>query len=121
MLIGLTDLRTSKVHIHPPPSHTHPLYIHIYLITSLAFQNSSYDVYKKLSRKLELTRNTPQQMLALMGESKVAYTGDKTGMDDLKRSNSDCNIVILPETYFASGLGIVLPKGALHRKYFDKV
>ena len=56
-----------------------------------------------------------------MQEGKYVYSGDRTGIIQKLRKLADCNVVMLPGTYFSSGIGIALPKGSLHKKYFDKM
>ncbi len=59
---------------------------------------------------------------ALESESVVA--NDKTSLTrkirDLNMDEGSCNLVLLDEQYFETGLGIALPKGMPFKENFDK-
>ena len=52
---------------------------------------------------------------------KFSFTSDKTELMYYMRKLRYCDLVLLRETYFPAGLGFALPRGAIHRKYFDDV
>ena len=52
--------------------------------------------------------------------NKFAYSGDKTGSVQQIAARGACNMVILKDEYFKSGLGIVLRKGSPYKNAFDK-
>ena len=98
----------------------------IYTVPCLSPQASSQGVYKKLAQKYhQMTDSLKCANSTFLYEKmlkwKIASTLDMTSTINRMRRRADCNVVILPETFFASGVGIVLPKGALYKKYFDIV
>ena len=90
-------------------------------------QTATYGVYKALGDKVReqpehiRTMTSSSKMFALLQTGKYVYTADQTGCQIKRRQTRDCNVVILPQTYLAAGIAIALPKGALHKKYFDQV
>jgi hypothetical protein len=81
-------------------------------------------VYKKLSDKMKQQKiskmRDSSEIFELMRTQKVAYSGDHTGTVMKIRDSGDCDVVILPDTFMPSGIGIAVPKGAVYKKHFDK-
>ena len=91
-------------------------------------QESTSGIYKALGDKLRQAPASLREAKAgvrfkamLSSGDTYAYAGALTGTVAKLKASNDCNAVILPETFFPVGVGIALPKGAVYKKYFDKV
>ena len=79
------------------------------------------DKLKQVPMSLREAHADVQFKAMLNSGDRYAYAGALTGTVARLKAFNDCNAVLLPETFFPVGVGIALPKGVVHKKYFDKV
>ena len=90
------------------------------------YQGSTFGVYRKLWEKYErqptwLRSDNDTVLFNILPTGKYAYTQDETYTKIRLRQLGDCDIVMLKDSYYPSEMALALPKGAIYKKYFDKV